>query len=654
MYISTIPNRNSPPAILLRESFREGGKVKNRTLANLSKLPPDSIEILRRSIKGEKFLSANDPFEIIEDGSPAHGHVDAVLTAMKRLDFSRLISSRGSRERDLVVAMVAARILEPQSKLATSQWWKDTTLPEILGITDAEEDDLYEAMDWLLERQNNIENKIAQRHLEHSGLALYDLTSSYFEGETCSLAAFGHNRDRKKGKLQVNYGLLANRSGIPVAVSVFEGNTGDPTTLMPQVDKMRDEFGIKEFVLVGDRGMLTQKQIDILKGLDGIDWIGALRPEAIKKIIQGGPVQMSLFDERNLFELKHQDFPGERLVACRNPMLAHRRKNKRESLLQATAKELQKVRNMVHNGRLHGKIEIETRLLKILKGYRVGRHFQLETYDGGFTYKVNKTAISEELTARGGGQDVIQKRLDRSKVHIQAIKKKFEKVHQMTKQGKLHGKDQIGVRVGKVIGKYKMSKHFDLSISSDDFTFEVNANSVMEEAALDGIYIIRTSLPETCMTADDTVRSYKLLSQVERAFRSFKTVDLMVRPIRHHLERRVRSHIFLCMLAYYVLWHMLEAWRPLLFADEDQEAKLTRDPVAPAKRSKLATKKTKSKKLKDGSQVHSFHTLLSHLGAIVRVTYRQRDGEENSTFTMDTTRNPTQQKAFDLLKAIHL
>ena len=654
MYIVTIPNRNSPPAILLRESYREDGKVRNRTLANLSKLPPESIEILGRSLKGENFFSADSGFEIIENGSPAHGHVDAVLTAMKRLNFTRLISSRGSRERDLVIAMVAARILEPQSKLATTQWWKDTTLPEILGLTDADEEDLYEAMDWLLERQNAIEEKLAKRHLEKNGLALYDLTSSYFEGETCPLAALGHNRDGKKGNLQVNYGLLTNRSGIPVAVSVFKGNTGDPTTLMPQVDKMRDEFGIKEFVLVGDRGMLTQKQIDILQGIDGIDWIGALRPEAIKKILQDNPVQMSLFDERNLFEVKHPDFPGERLVACRNPILAHRRKKKRESLLKATEKELQRIQGMIHRGRLHGKEEIETRLLKILKGYRVGKYFQINTYDSGFTYEVNETALFEELTARSGSKDQIKSRRNRSRGHVKTIKKKFEKVSQMIKQGRLHGKDQIGIRIGKVIDKYKVGKHFNLDISDDDFTFEVNSNNVMKEAALDGIYVIRTSLPETHMSADDTVRSYKQLCQAERAFRSFKTVDLMVRPIRHRLEKRVRAHIFLCMLAYYVLWHMLEAWRPLLFADEDQEAKLTSDPVAPATRSVSAMKKVNSKKLEDGARVHSFHTLLRHLSAIVRVTYRLRDGEENSTFTMDTTRNPTQQKAFDLLQTIHL
>ena len=568
MYIATIPNRKSPPAILLRESYREKGKVKNRTLANLSSLPPQSIDILRRSLKGEKLVST-DAFEIIEDGSPAHGHVDAVMTAMRRLDFSRLICSRRSRLRDLVVAMVAARILEPRSKLATTAWWTDTTLPEILDVRDADEDDLYDAMDWLLERQSRIENKLAGRHLENNALALYDLTSSYFEGQTCPLAALGHNRDGKKGKLQVNYGLLTNRKGIPVTVSVFEGNTGDPKTLVPQVEKMRNAFGIEQFVMVGDRGMLTQKQVNALHDIDGVDWIGALRPEAIKKLATNGAIQMGLFDNRNLFEIKHPDFPGERLIACRNSELAHRRSIKRESLLNATVKELDRVRGMVRRGRLSGKKEIGARVRAILKKYRIGKHFKLD-------------------------------------------------------------------------------------IRNNDFGFEINRDKVKNEAALDGIYIVRTSLSKESMDADETVRSYKLLSQAEQAFRSFKTVDLMVRPIRHRLEDRVRAHIFLCMLAYYVQWHMMEAWRPLLYADEDQKAKDLRDPVAPAKRSDSAMKKVKTKRLDDGSRVYSFRSLLGHLGAIVRATCRCSGDDTSSTFTMITQRNPKQQKAFDLLQTIQV
>ena len=654
MYIATIPNRKSPPAILLRESYREKGKVKNRTLANLSSLPPQSIDILRRSLKGEKLVST-DAFEIIEDGSPAHGHVDAVMTAMRRLDFSRLICSRRSRLRDLVVAMVAARILEPRSKLATTAWWTDTTLPEILDVRDADEDDLYDAMDWLLERQSRIENKLAGRHLENNALALYDLTSSYFEGQTCPLAALGHNRDGKKGKLQVNYGLLTNRKGIPVTVSVFEGNTGDPKTLVPQVEKMRNAFGIEQFVMVGDRGMLTQKQVNALHDIDGVDWIGALRPEAIKKLATNGAIQMGLFDNRNLFEIKHPDFPGERLIACRNSELAHRRSIKRESLLNATVKELDRVRGMVRRGRLSGKKEIGARVRAILKKYRIGKHFKLDIREDGFNCKVNKDALIAEVTAKSkGNQELIEKRLTRNRGHIKSIGKQLAKLRRRVNKGRLHGQSNIGVRVGKVINKYKVGKHFELDIRNNDFGFEINRDKVKNEAALDGIYIVRTSLSKESMDADETVRSYKLLSQAEQAFRSFKTVDLMVRPIRHRLEDRVRAHIFLCMLAYYVQWHMMEAWRPLLYADEDQKAKDLRDPVAPAKRSDSAIKKVKTKRLDDGSRVYSFRSLLGHLGAIVRATCRCSGDDTSSTFTMVTQRNPKQQKAFDLLQTIQV
>ena len=655
MYIATIPNRNSPPAILLRESYREHGKVKNRTLANLSSLPPHSIDILRRSLKGENLVST-DAFEIVENGSPAHGHVDAVMTAMRRLDFSRLICSRRSRQRDLVVAMVAARILEPQSKLATTLWWADTTLPEILEVSDADEDDLYGAMDWLLERQGSIENKLADRHLENNALALYDLTSSYFEGQTCPLAALGHNRDGKKGKLQVNYGLLTNRKGIPVAVSVFKGNTGDPKTLMPQVEKMQDAFGIKQFVMVGDRGMLTQKQIDVIDDIDGVDWIGALRPEAIKKLITNGAIQMGLFDERNLFELKHPDFAGERLIACRNAELAHKRAAKRDSLLKATAKELDKVRGMVLRGRLSGKKEIGTRVRALLKKYRIGKHFKLDIRDDGFNYKVNEQALVADTTAKSkDNQELIEKRLKRSRRHIESIAKQLAKLRQKIDKGQLHGQDNIGVRVGKVINKYKVGKHFKLDIRDNDFSFEINREKVKEEAALDGIYIVRTSLSKQRMDADETVRSYKLLSQAERAFRSFKTVDLMVRPIHHRLEDRVRAHIFLCMLAYYVQWNIMEAWRPLIYADEDQKVKALRDPVAAAKRSDSAVKKLSTKRLDDGSRVYSFQGLLDHLAAIVRATCRcPGDNDTSATFTMITKPNPKQQKAYDLLKTIHV
>ena len=566
MYIATIPNRNSPPAILLRESYRDNGKVKSRTLANLSKLPAESIEVLRRSLKGERLAPVSEAFEV--RASSHHGHVHAVMLALQRLDLARCLDSRPSRNRDLVVAMIIARILAPNSKLATTRWWQDTTLPAILGIEDADESELYGALDWLLQRQGRIEQKLAARHLENDALALYDLSSSYFEGVTCPLAAFGHNRDLKKGKLQVNYGLLTNARGIPVAVSVFEGNTSDPKTLLPQVSDMRERFAIERFVLVGDRGMITQKQVDVLQTLEGIEWITALRPGAIRRLLDDKALQMDLFDERNLFELSHPDFPGERLVACRNPELAKRRAEKRRSLLEATVKELDQVCAMVERGRLKGE-------------------------------------------------------------------------------------DKIGLRVGKVINKYKVAKHFILEIQPRHFAYSLDQDKIAAEAALDGLYVIRTSLDQHHISAEDTVRSYKQLSRVERAFRSMKTVDLQVRPIRHHLEGRVRAHILLCVLAYYVQWHMVEAWRELLFCDEDQDAKTTRDPVAPATRSAAALHKVHTRTLDDGSATHSFQTLLHHLSTIVRNTCTLPCANADPpVFEIDTTPNAKQQRAYELLKTI--
>ncbi|MEE8539449.1 MAG: IS1634 family transposase [Woeseiaceae bacterium] len=566
MYIATIPNRGSPPAILLREGYREAGKVKTRTLANLSTLPADAVAALRQVLKGDTLIKADDAFEAIT--SRHHGHVQAVLDAMRRLNFAPLIASRPSRQRNLVVAMVAARILAPDSKLATTRWWHLTTLPTLLGVADADEDALYTAMDWLLTRQPFIEKKLAARHLHNDGMALYDLSSSYFEGVTCPLAARGHNRDGKKGKLQVNYGLLTDSHGIPVAVSVFTGNTGDPKTLLPQVDKVRKDFGIERCVVVGDRGMIAQKQVDALRTLDGIDWVAALRPEAIRKLVDGGALQLGLFDERNLFELTHPDFPDERLVACRNPELAKRRAHTRTSLLEATVTELETVRRMVGRGRLRGQ-------------------------------------------------------------------------------------DDIGVRVGTVVNKYKVAKHVTLTIEDTRFDFDIDTDTVAAEAALDGIYVLRTSLPAAQMSAEETVHSYKRLTQVERAFRSLKTVDLAIRPIHHRLEHRVRAHIFLCMLAYYVLWHMLEAWRPLLFGDEDQHAKATRDAVAPAQRSEAALRKAHSKTLDDGSEVHSFHTLLTLLSGIVRNVCRVPGAPPDAPlFDVVTTPNAKQQRAYQLLDTI--
>ena len=654
MYIATVPNRDSPPAILLREGYREGGKVKTRTLANLSNLPAEAIAVLRQVLKGKQMVSTDEAFEIVEDGSRAHGHAEAVLTAMRRLGFSGLINSRPSRQRDLVVAMVAARILKPQSKLAMTRWWSSTTLTEMLGVGQADEDELYEAMDWLLEHQTHIEKKLAARHLAVGGLALYDLTSSYFEGVTCPLAELGYSRDGKKGTLQVNYGLLTDQQGIPVAVSVFKGNSGDPKTLLPQVDKMRTEFGIKEFVLVGDRGMITQKQVDALRDIEGCGWISALRPGAINKLVTGGSIQMGLFDERNLFELTHPDFPGERLIACRNPELGERRAAKRISLLEATTRELDQVSRMVSRGRLYGKETIDTQVGKILKQYKIGKHYAVDIRDDGFDYKIDRDALVAEVAAKSNGNaKLAETQLARFERHIESIAGKLDKVRKRIRQGQLHGKDAIGVRVGKVVNKYKVSKHFVLHIADDSFSFEIDQGAVDAEAALDGVYVVRSSVSTETMDTDQTVRSYKLLSNVEHAFRCLKSVDLMVRPIRHRLEDRVRAHIFLCMLAYYVQWNMTEAWRPLLFADEDQESKASRDPVAPAERSDAALQKVHAKHLDDDSVVHSFRTLLDDLACIVSNTCRCPGlGPEAPTFIKTTTPNAQQQRALNLLQAI--
>ncbi len=656
MYIATVPNRKSPPAILLRESFRENGKVKTRTLANLSALPAHSIEALKKSLKGTKLVSPQEAFEIVENGSPAHGHVDAILTAMRKLGFANLLSSRGCKEREIVMAMVVARIISPKSKIATTQWWQDTTLPQLLDVANASEDSLYNAMDWLIDHQDTIEKKLSKRHLKNGGMALYDLSSSYFEGSTCPLAKRGHNRDRKKGKLQVNYGLLTDKQGIPVAISVFDGNVGDPKTVMPQVEKMQDNFDIEEFVLVGDRGMLTQKQIDELREIGGIDWVGALRPEAIKKLVSCQTIQIGLFDKKNLFEFVHPDFPGERLVACRNEDLAKKREKTRQSLLDATIVELEKIKKRVGRGKLRGKTEIFAKVNGVLKKYKVGKYYRSNILEDGFDCSLDKSALEKAVTENSDGDSaIIEKRLARYKKHEDKIQKQLHKIQEMIETGQFCGEDKIGLAVGKIVNKYKVAKHFKLDIKHNEFNFEIDEEKVKNEAALDGIYVVRTSLPKTKLNTDETVLSYKRLSNVERAFRSIKTVDLMVRPIYHRHEKRVRAHIFLCMLAYYVQWHMKEAWRPLMYADEEQEAKLKRDPVAPATRSDSAHKKVRTKKLEDGSKVYTFHGLINHLGAITRSTCRTPNSNDlASTFTVDTTPNPKQQTALELLQKIKL
>jgi hypothetical protein len=551
---------------LLRRSYREAGTVKNETLGNLSHLPESLIDIIRRSLQGETFVPLAQAFAI--SCSRAHGHVQAVATAMHRLGFAALIAAKPCRERDLVLAMVAARIVAPQTKLATTRWWHTTTLAEDFGVADASEGDLYAAMDWLLPRQERIQQKLAARHLHAGGLVLYDLSSSYFEGITCPLAKLGHNRDGKRGLLQVNYGLLTDARGCPVAVSVHEGNTADSKTFMPEVQRLRQGFGIERMVMVGDRGMIGQKAIAEMRATDGIGWITALKSASIRILIEQGQLQLDLFDERNLLELSSPDYPGERLVACRNPQLAKLRAHKREALLVATELNLAKI-----------------------------------------------------------------------KARVAA--------------GKLTGQDAIGLRVGKVVNQYKVAKHFALTIGAAAFSFQRQADSIAAEAALDGIYIIRTSVPAAQMDAPDCVRNYKALANVERAFRSLKTVDLKVRPIHHRTADRVRAHIFLCLLAYYVEWHLREAWRELMFADTDQAAKATRDPVAPAKRSPATLTKIASKLLDDDTPAHSFATLMAELATIVRNTCRTPQAAASAaTFAVLTTPNPKQKRALELVQQI--
>jgi transposase len=553
---------------LLRRSYREDGVVKNETLGNLSHLPEPLFDIIRRSLQGENFVPAAQAFEVVR--SQAHGHVQAVSMAMQRLDFAALLGTKPCRERERVLAMVAARILAPHTKLATTRWWHTTALAEDFGVADASEDDLYAAMDWLLVRQPAIQKKLAARHLRAGGLVLYDLSSSYFEGTCCPLAKLGYSRDGKKGLLQVNYGLLTDARGCPVAVSVHEGNVADSQTLLPEVTRLRHDFGIEQLVLVGDRGMISSKAIDELRASDGIAWITALKSVSIRALIEQGQLQLGLFDERNLVELSSPDYPGERLVACRNPELAKLRAHKREALLAATERNLAPI-----------------------------------------------------------------------KARVDA--------------GKLAAADAIGLRVGKVIDQYKVAKHFAVEIGERSFTFTRKADSIAAEAALDGLYIIRTSVPAAQMDAPSCVRNYKSLANVERAFRSLKTIDLKVRPIHHRLADRVRAHILLCMLAYYVEWHMREAWRELMFADVDQTAKATRDPVAPAKRSEAALAKAAHHTLDDDTPVHSFATLLSDLATIVRNTCRTpRAGDDARTFDVLTTPTAKQKRALDLLQQIKM
>ncbi len=571
MYIDRVPNRNSPPAILLRESYREGGKVRKRTLANLTKWPEHVVQGLRVLLGGGVAVEhLEETFEVVR--SRPHGHVAAVLGALRRLDLEAVIADEGSRQRDLAVAMICARIIEPASKLATARGLSGETLNSSLGaelgLEGADEEELYAAMDWLVARQDTVERVLAGRHLSEGCLVLYDLSSTYLEGRHCELAAYGHNRDGKRGKLQIVFGLLCAADGCPVAVQVFEGNTADPNTLASQIEKIRRRFGLERVVLVGDRGMITAARIkDELKPAS-LDWITALRAPAIRKLVEQKNLQLSLFDQQDLAEITSPDYPGERLIVCKNPLLAEERARKREALLQATEAELDKIAAATRR---------EKRRLK--------------------------------------------------------------------------GKDRIGLRVGKVIGKRKMAKHFRLEIAEEGFSYRRDNERIAEEAALDGIYVIRTSVPQQSLDGERTVRAYKGLSTVEQAFRSFKTVDLKVRPVFHRLAKRVRAHVLLCMLAYYVEWHMRKALAPMLFDDHDKAAgeNLRASVVAPAQPSPKARRKTSTKRTDDDLPVHSFQTLLADLATIAKNRIQPRLPEAK-TFETITRPTPVQQRALELLE----
>jgi transposase len=573
MYVATVPNRNSPPAILLRESYRENGKVKTRTLANITHLGSHQIQALRMALAGSLPAAGTalpDAFRIIR--SLPHGHVAAVLGSLRKLQLDSILDPVSSRQRELVIAMIMARILEPESKLATARGLHADTLHsslgEVLQLDSADETELYEAMDWLLLRQASIEKQLAQRHLSHGGLVLYDLTSTYFEGRHCPLAKLGHSRDDKRGKPQVVFGLLTNAAGCPVAVEVFEGNMGDPKTVAQQVKKLRERFGLSEVVLVGDRGMITSARIrQDLPASSGIQWISALRASQIQKLATAGHLQMSLFDKTDLVEIAHPDFPGERLIACFNPLLAEERARKRPELLAATEKQLEKI------------------------------------------------AAATRRPKRP-----------------------------------LRGKQNIGVRAGKILNRYKMGKHFQLHIEDDSFSYQRKTANIEREQNLDGIYVIRTSVRKEALSSEQVVASYKSLASVERAFRSLKSVDLHVRPIHHRLPDRVRAHILLCMLAYYVEWHMRQCLAPILFDDDDKsQAQATRKSiVAPAQRSASAKLKALTKHTSTGVKVHSLQTLLADLATIVK--NRIQPTEKNiAAFDMLTQPTAIQQRAFDLL-----
>jgi transposase len=573
MYIEAVPNRNSPPAILLRESYRHQGKVRKRTLCNLSDWSPAHVEGLRGVLKGGTVIPAEHDALTVTRSLP-HGHVAAALGTARKIGLDRILGPDGHRCRDLVLALLVGRILDPVSKLAAARALSPATasssLGQALGLGEVDDDELYAALDWLHERQSAIETALAKRHLINGTLVLYDVSSSYMEGRCCPLAKRGYSRDGKRGSLQIVYGLLCAPDGCPVAIEVFDGNTGDPTTLAPQIDKLKQRFGLSHVVLVGDRGMITEARITEDIKSAGLDWITALRGPAIKDLLNSGALQLTLFDKRDMASITSPDFPGERLVVCRNPDLAAARARKREDLLMATETDLAAIKA------------------------KVGR-----------------------------------------------------------KRDPRHGTAAIALAVGAVLNTYKMKKHFDLEITDTTFSFARKAAEIAAEAATDGLYVVRTNLSEQTLGDADTVRSYKSLARVERAFRCIKTVDLNVRPVYHWLADRVRAHVFLCMLAYYLEWHMRQCLAPMLFDDTNKEAAeaLRSSVVAQAQRSKAAVKKQTTGMTPDGLPVHSFRTLLADLATMARNTivtainplYR---------LTVVTRPTPVQQNAFDLLGVV--
>ena len=540
MYIETVPNRASPPCVLLRESFRQGGKVRKRTLANLTHWPPDVVEGLRGLLRGGKVAEELPDFDILR--SLPHGHVAATLGTVRKVGLDKLIAPSRSRRRDLVVAMIVARVIDPRSKLATARGLSGetafTSLGETLQVSDAGAEDLYAAMDWLLPRQERIEEALGKRHLRDGTLVLYDVTNTYFEGRTCPLARFARGRNDKKGKLRIVIGLLCDVDGRPVAVEVFPGNVGGSATLAGQVGKIRRRFGLRRVVLVGDRGMITDARIrEDLQAVEGLDWITALRAPAIRKLVDEGSLEPSLFDERDLAEITSSMYPNQRLVVCRNPLLAEERRRKRQELLAATERALAKI------------------------------------------------AAAVARPSRP-----------------------------------LRGADEIGLRVGRELSRFRVAKHFRIEITDRSFRYTRKQEKIAAEAMLDGFYVVRSSLPQGTLQPGQLVGAYKGLSKAERAFRRLKTIDLHVRPIYHHVADRVRAHVLLCMLAYYVEWHMRQAWAPILFQDDDVAAgeALRPSPVAPAKRSPRGQRKAAQKRTEDDEPVHSFQTLLADLGTITK------------------------------------